>query len=262
MEESIRENEGENQSLREEIYETIIKLNQERLNLEQDSRFIEAGKVKAKLKLLGDEFIKVSLSELRERQLQEKHEFEERYEKELQEVQITFDENIQEKERQIQEKLTELQEMHGTTLRDLHSQLKSLSGNENRTTPEIINIEYQIKKLVSNQRYNEAGLLQKKLEVLKEKAREKNYFRNEDKTKNKMEKIIRDQMIELSAIESKLISERDSMIKAREKAIEAIHCKYRVFHDKMVKVHQSDAVNEERALKNFNPCSNYLIHGR
>lgn len=262
MEESIRENDNQDQSLREEIYETIIKLNQERLNLEQESRFIEAGKVKAKLRLLGDEFIKVSLSELRERQFQEKQEFEGRYEKELQEIQNTFDDGIQEKERHIQEKLSELQEMHAVNLRDLQTQLKASPSQESRTTPDIINMEYQIKRLVTTQRYDEAGVLQKKLEVLKGKAREKNSSRNEDKVRNRIEKIIRDQMIELSALESKLISERDSMIQAREKAIEAIHSKYRVFHDKMVKTHQNDAANEERALKNFNPSSNYLIQGK
>lgn len=262
MEESIRENDAQSQSLREEIYETIIKLNQERLSLEQEGKFIDAGKVKAKLKLLGDEFVKVSLSELRERQFQERQDFGGRYEKELQEVQGAFDSSIQDKERQIQEKLAETQELHAMNLRDLEAQLKALPSADGRPTPEIINMEYQIKRLVTDQRYNEAGLLQKKLEVLRAKAHEKNFSRNGEKIKNRIDKLVRDQMIEMAALESKLISERDSMIKAREKAIEAIHSKYRVFHEKMVKSHQVDAVNEEKALKNFNPSSNYLVSGK
>lgn len=248
--------------MREEIYETIIKLNQERLSLEQEGKFVEAGRVKAKLKLLGDEFVKVSLNEMRERQLQEKQEFEARYEKELEEIQGSYDVGIQEKEKYIQEKLSELQEIHGANLRELQAQLKAAPGLEVRTTPDIINMEYQIKRLVNDQRYDEAGIMQKKLDVLRLKARELNLTKTEEKIKNRLEKVMRDQMIELSALESKLLSERDTMLKAREKAVEATHSKYRVFYEKMLKTHQADAANEERALKNFNPSSNYIISGK
>lgn len=259
MEDSIQDNRAEERSLSDQILETILKFNEKRFQLEQDSKFLEAGRIKAKLAQLGDEYVKVRLEDLQNRQENEKKQFDANYEQELEEVQQTWDKKLEEKEKAIQEQLAQMQQLHASNIEKAQKQLKESQSLGYKPTPEILNLGYQIRLLVNDQRYTEAATLQKKLDVLKSKSEEKFGAKSDEKARNLLDKVVRDQMLELNALESKLASERDAIIKAREKGLNATHSKYKVIHDKLLKQHHQEEINEKKQLKNFNASSNQLL---
>lgn len=243
----------------EQIMETIVKFNEQRFQLEQAGKFIEAGRVKQKLTQLGLEYVKVRLEELKVKQSEEKNEFDKQYETELEEVQQAWDQNLEEKEKEIQSRLEELQGLQSEAFQREEARLREKENTEGKPTPEMLNAAYQIQQLVNKQRYDEAAVLQKRLEALRVKAIQKNGSNSDSKIKNALERILKSQVIELNSAEAKLLSEREAIISAREKSLNAVHSKYKVIHDKLIKSHTAEAINHERAFKNFNASSNQLI---
>lgn len=100
------------------------------------------------------------------------------------------------KEQAIQEGLISLQEAHKAKLQEEQERLRTTAFSA-KPTPEILNISHQI-KCRSKQRYNEAAVLQKRLETLRSKALEKIEMKSEDKIRNILEKMMREQAIEMS----------------------------------------------------------------
>ena len=63
---------------------------------------------------------------------------------------------------------------------------------------------------------------------------------------------------ELVAIEKRLNSDREELLRMREKDFEKVHSKFRVFREKLDNNHNADFIREEKKLKTFNPSANYL----
>lgn len=255
-----QERQDHEQSVTNEIFSTIIQLNRERLDYEHEHKFFEAGRIKDQLKKLGEEYTKVSLYTLRERQRQEKEGLEAEYEKELEELSKTWEERLQKNEEEIRNFMEATQERQREELGRFESDLKQNIPQQGRMSSEILNLEYQIEMLVKDQRYTEAGQLQKKLESQRNNCMIKISNKTEEKIRNMLEAVVKRQENEFVAIEKRLNSDREELLKMRDKDFEKIHSKFRVFREKLENNHNSEFIREERKLKSFNPSSNHLAN--
>jgi hypothetical protein len=123
----------------------------------------------------------------------------------------------------------------------------------------VLNLRFQIQKLVKNQRYVEAAHLKKKLNELEGKNHETNTRREIDKREHKFLHLKKKHENELMALEKKINIGKEEMIKAREKDFESIHLKFKVLKEKREKRHRQELIAEEKRLKRFKPCSKYLF---
>lgn len=250
----------EQQSIGDDIFKTIIQLNKERLEFEKANRFFDAAKVKNQLKLLGEEFIKITLFALREKQQGEKQSLEDEYERELNELNQIWEERLVKNEEELKNFLQETQERQREELTKFEEMLTQSIPQQGRFSPEILNIEYQVQMLVRDQRYNEAGNLLKRLESLKSQCLNKISDKTDEKIRNMLESMVKRHENELLVIEKRLNSDREELLKMREKDFEMVHSKFRIFRDKLEKNHNSDYIKEDRRLKSFNPSANYLAN--
>ncbi len=127
-------------------------------------------------------------------------------------------------------------------------------------SPEVLNLEFQIECLVKDQRYNEAGNLQKRLDMLKNECLHKINIKTDEKVRNLVENLNKRHVNELTAIEMRLNSDREKLLKMREKDFERVHSKFKVYREKLENNHNIDFISEEKKLKSFNPSSNQLAN--
>ena len=255
-----QERQEQEHSVTNEIFSTIVQLNRERLEFEREQKFFEAGRIKDQLKKLGSEYAKVSLYTLRERHRQEKEGLEAEYEKELDELSKTWEERLQKNEEEIRNFMEATQERQREELGRFEGDLKQNIPQQGRMSSEILNLEYQIEMLVKDQRYTEAGQLQKKLEGLRNNCMIKINTKTEEKVRNLLENMVKRQENEFIAIEKRLNSDREELLKMREKDFEKIHSKFRVFREKLENNHNAEFIREEKKMKGFNPSSNHLAN--
>lgn len=244
----------------QQIYERIVQLNRERLDLERSCNFLEAGRLKEHLTALGEEYKNAVLFAVRERQRVERDSLDGQYDEELRELTGAWDGRLEENEEEIRGAMLAVQEKQNEEIARYEEDLKGNMPVVGRMPPEVLNLEYQIERLVRDQRYTEAAQLQKKLEKSKRDAELKIHGKTEDKIKLLLENLIKKHETELLAVEARLNAERDTLLGAREKEFEGLHTKFRVFREKLEKNHAAEFNREERALKTFKASSNYLAH--
>lgn len=80
----------------------------------------------------------------------------------------------------------------------------------------------------------------------------------ESKIRSIIETLAKKNYTELTALEKRLLADREDLLKVREKELEKVNSKFKVFRIKLENNHNTDFIKEEKRLRNFNPCSNYL----
>lgn len=260
MEVQLKENEGKEDNIAQQIYNRIVEMNRERLELEKEHSFIEAGRIKEHLQALGEEYKNAVLYTIRERQRQERESLESQYEEELKEISNNWDTKLRENEEEIKQVMMSVQEKQNEELQKYEEELKQNMPVVGRMPPEVLNLEYQIEKMVKDQRYTEAAQLQKKLDKLKRESEMKIHKKTEDKIRTLLENLIKKHETELVAIESRLNTDRDNLLLSREKEFENLHSKFKVFREKLENNHNTEFNREEKALKGFKASSNYLAY--
>ena len=83
-------------------------------------------------------------------------------------------------------------------------------------------------------------------------------MRTDEKIWNLIEAGIKRHQNELVATEKKINTEREELLKIREKDFDKLHSKFKVFREKLENNHTSDFIWEEKRLRTFNPSSNHL----
>lgn len=260
MEVQLKENDGREDNVAQQMFNRIVQLNRERLELEKEHNFIEAGRLKDHINALGEEYKNAVLYTIRERQKQEKESLEQQYDEELREISGIWDRKLEENEEEIKQVMITVQERQNEEIQKYEEELKQNMPVVGRMPPEVLNLEYQIEMLVKDQRYTEAAQLQKRLAKLKIDAEGKIHQNTESKIKILLENLIKKHETELMSLEAKLNSERDQLLKLREKEFENLHTKFRVFREKLEKNHSAEFNKEEKALKGFKASSNYLAY--
>lgn len=260
MDDSKSEKYQKHSDTAEQIFETIVNYNRERLEQEHSHNYLAAGRIKQHLKQLGEEYQRAVLMSIRERQRTERDGLEVQYEKEIGDISIEWEKRLEENEEEIKNSMTEIQERHGEELQKYENRLKENMPIVGRMPAEVLNLEYQIAQLVKDQRYDEAAVLQKKLDRARADSHLKINYKTEEKIRNLLETAIKKQENEIMALEKRLNKERDDILKNREKEFEAVHSKYKVYREKLESNHNSEFIKEEKKLKKFNPSSNYLAY--
>jgi len=125
-----------------------------------------------------------------------------------------------------------------------------------KMSPEVLNLEYQIERLVKDQRYKEAHGLQKKCEDLKQKCMSKIDTATESRKQHKIEHFLQKQEYEMQALIYKIDTGREELIKAREKDYQKLVSKYRVLRENLDDTQILEFQKTEKTLKNFKPSSN------
>ena len=260
MEVQLKETEGKENNIAQQIYDRIVEMNRERLELEKEHNFIEAGRIKVHLEALGEEYKNAVLYSIRDRQRQEKESLEYQYDEELRELSGNWDKKLEENEEEIKQVMMSIQEKQNEELQKYEEELKQNMPVVGRMPPEVLNLEYQIEKMVKDQRYTEAAQMQKKLDKLKRESEMKIHQKTENKIRSLLENLIKKHETELLAVESRLNTERDNLLLAREKDFESVHSKFKVFREKLENNHNTEFNREEKTLKGFKASSNYLAY--
>lgn len=241
-------------SMINEIYKSIVQLNRERLECEKNYQFVEAGKIKDHLTKLGEEYVRVSLHMLREKQQSEKEGLEAEYEKEMDNLNAKWENRLKTSEEETQKQYDEIRERQQQEMEALQEKLQN-APTMIKMTPEIINLEYQISVLVKDQRYTEAAVVQKKLEKLKEKALQKGHGNLDESLRNKFEAANKRKENELIAVEKRINSMRESLFREKDTEFEQLNSRFKVYREKLENNHVNEFIKEEKRLKSFNPYS-------
>lgn len=245
-------------SMIQEIFKNIVQLNKERMECERNFQFVEAGRIKDNLKKLGEEYIRVNMVMMREKQRNEKESLEAEYEKDADASNAKWDAEIAKSEEDAENQYNEITQRQQQELSDVQEKLKKVEEREIKMSPEILNLQHQIMALVKDQRYNEAAVLQKKLEKLRDACVQKNQFTMDESIRNKLEAVHRKHENEIMAIEKRINANREALYKAKETEFEQLNSRFKVYREKLENNHANELIKEEKRMKSFNPCSNNL----
>ena len=242
----------------QELFKSIVQLNKDRLECEKNFHFVDAGRIKDHLKKLGEEYVRVSLHAIREKQQGEKDGLEAEYEKELDQLNAKWEAELTQNEDQARMQFEEVQQRQQQEMAEFQERLKKEVPNQVKMSSEVLNLEYQVSALVKDQRYNEAAVVQKKLEKLRDQVIVKANSGIDDSIRLKLEAASKKQENEIVAIEKRINSNRDLLLRAKNEEFERLNSKFRVYREKLENNHVNEFLKEEKRLKGFNPCSNSL----
>jgi len=242
----------------QELFKSIVQLNKDRLECEKNFQFVDAGRIKDHLKKLGEEYVRVSLHAIREKQQGEKDGLEAEYEKELDQLNAKWETELTQNEEQARVQFEEVQQRQQQEMGEFQERLKKEVPNQVKMSSEVLNLEYQVSALVKDQRYNEAAVVQKKLERLRDQVIVKANSGIDDSIRLKLEAASKKQENEIVAIEKRINSNRDLLLRAKNEEFERLNSKFRVYREKLENNHVNEFLKEEKRLKGFNPCSNSL----
>ena len=135
----------------DELFSSIVHLNKERLQLDQEKRFFEAGLIKDQLKRIGEQYVNTSLYSLRERQQLEKQGLEQEYQKEIEELTHIWAQRIVQNEEEIAKVLQAAHEGQKDQIVSIENSLRQNMPQQVRFPPKVLNLEYQVAQLAKDQ---------------------------------------------------------------------------------------------------------------
>ena len=247
---------GEKGSLENEIFEAIAQLNEERMAHEAQGDFMQAARVKDRLQKLGEEFEKRKLNDLKNKHQNEKDALENEFQKELNSCTDFWGDKITQYNEQSQSLENELRSKHEENLESYQAKLEEQMPKVGKMSPEILNLEYQIQRLVKDQRYKEAHALQKKAEALRQKCSVKIDNETAQRRNHKIDHFLQKQDYEMQALCKKIDTGREELVKAKEKDYQKLVSKYRVQRENLDDSQILEYQKHLKTLKMFKPSSN------
>jgi len=109
---------------------------------------------------------KKKLNYIKQNHQEQKDQLENEFQKELNECNEFWEKKIEDYNESSNNLQSELAEKHQARLEKYEETLNESMPDEGRMTPEVLNLEFQIRMLVRDQRYKEADALQKKTGAL------------------------------------------------------------------------------------------------
>merc|ERR1712159_358646 len=137
---------------------TIAALNKNRVECEQTGNFMEAARLKEKINKLGEDFYRRKMSESRQKHQGQKDLLEGEFQKELTQCEEFWNNKIETYNEQSTNLEEELREKHERQLGDFEVELDQKIQKVGKLSPEVLNLEYQIARLVKDQRYTRRTL--------------------------------------------------------------------------------------------------------
>merc|ERR1712150_259105 len=145
---------------------------------------------------------------------------------------------------------------HEENLELYQTKLEEQMPKVGKMSPEVLNLEYQIERLVKNQRYTEAHALQKKVEALRQKCSAKIDNQTFERRNHKIDHFLQKQDYEMQALCKKIDTGREELVKAKEKDYQKLVSKYRVLRENLDDSQILEYQKHLRTLKMFKPSSN------
>lgn len=202
--------------------------------------------------------------DVRQKHQNEKDALENEFQKELNSCNDFWNNKIEQYNTQSASLEEELQEKHKEKYQVYEKKLEEEMPKVGKMSPEVLNMEFQIEKLVKDQRYKEAHALQKKVEVLRQKCWSKIDNQTTARRNHKIEFFLQKQEYEMQALCKKIDTGREELIKAREKDYQKLVSKYRVLRENLDDTQILEFQRAEKTLKMFKPSSNFFnksLHG-
>jgi len=212
--------------------------------------------VKERINSLGERFYRRKLMDLKVKHQSEKDQLENEFQKELNDCNSFWEKKIEDYNSSSQQLQDELHEKHQSRLQSYEGTLDENMPQVSKMSPEVLNLEYQIARLVKDQRYKEAHGLQRKADEQRAKCLKKNESLINQRKNNKVDHFLQKQEYEMQALCYKIDTGREELIKAREKDYQKLVSKYRVLRENLDDTQIMDYHKTEKTLKNFKPSSN------
>lgn len=157
----------------------VVLLLKARRNTSVDQNYLAAGKVRLELEKQASIVHKKIINEAKSRHRIERSNLEDQFDNELMLYKQFWNTKVADFERTCQGIREELEARHVEDKEKHEENLKANLHMKASMTPEVVNTEYQINKLVKAQRYFEADRLMKKSEKIVNGGHKESYLKKE-----------------------------------------------------------------------------------
>ena len=139
-----------NENVLENIHNVIIQYNSQRLMLEQEEKYVEAGAIKAEIERLGEQYKTFTIQMLRQQQQQEKDQIEFQYQKELEQKQQFWQNKMEENGKEMESMLQAMQMKQQEEIEKKQNEFVANLQYQGKPTPEMLKCEISMKTLAKN----------------------------------------------------------------------------------------------------------------
>jgi hypothetical protein len=247
-------------------YEEIKQLMEEKEQLVQQGKYLEADQIKIKIEQMKKGKNTEKIGNLHENQVQERKNLENDYETERKELEEKWDKKIQEFVEKGKKEEKELVETHNKKMEEYISKLTAEYPRIKYST-EYLNGRVQENKLAKQERYKEAA--QKKLinDKMQQKENEKYELERSENINKNAEILGLKQEQDLAVVRARLARIYDLLMSRKEKEIEILNSKFKGKKQELVgiqtrKMNITEDANKDRAWEGANRLTNLALSGK
>ena len=247
-------------------YQEIKKLMEEKENLVQQGKYLEADQIKIKIEQMKKGRNKEKIGNLHENQVQERKNLENDYESQRKELEEKWDKKIQEFVEKGKKEEKELVETHNKKMEEYISKLTAEYPRIKYST-EYLNGRVQENKLAKQERYKEAA--QKKLinDKMQQKENEEYELERSENINKNAEILGVKQEQDLAVVRARLARIYDLLMSKKEKEIEILNNKFKGKKQELVgiqtrKMNITEDTNKDRAWEGANRLTNLALSNK
>ena len=244
-------------------YEEIKQLMEEKEQLVQQGKYLEADQIKIKIEQMKKGKNTEKIGNLHENQVQERKNLENDYETERKELEEKWDKKIQEFVEKGKKEEKELVETHNKKMEEYISKLTAEYPRIKYST-EYLNGRVQENKLAKQERYKEAA--QKKVinDKMQQKENEKYEQERSENINKNAETLGIKQEQDLNVLRARLARIYDLLVSKKDKALETLNNKYKNKKQELIGIQTrqmniSTNVNADRAWEGSNKLTKMAL---
>ena len=188
----------------------------------------------------------------------ELEEFDKKYEEEYINLNNVWDSKIEDLNSKNDEIMNELYNKHNNELKSKQMELESNQPRNNKVPPQILNIKFQIEKLVKLQKYKEADVMSKKLNTLLEQYATDKNTEITDKCNNIIELIQKSHDKEINAYKVKFENKLSELLTAKNNELSELNKKFITAKNKLLDTQKLNYNKYKKELLSFKANSNIV----
>ena len=247
-------------------YQEIKKLMEEKEQLAQQGKYLEAEQIKLKIEQMKKGSNNQKIGSLHENQVQERKNLENDYESERKELEEKWDKKIQEFVEKGKKEEKELVETHNKKMEEYISKLTAEYPRIKYST-EYLNGRVQENKLAKSERFKEAA--QKKIinDKMQQKENEKYELERSENINKNAETLGIKQEQDLTVLRARLARIYDLLMSKKEKELETLNNKFKGKKQELVgvqmrKMNITEDANKDRAWEGSNRLTNLALSNK
>lgn len=188
----------------------------------------------------------------------ELEEFDRKYEEEYINLNNVWDSKIEDLNSKNDEIMNELYNKHNNELKSKQAELESNQPRNNKIPPQILNIKFQIEKLVKLQKYKEADVMSKKLNTLLEQYATDKNTEITDKCNNIIELIQKSHDKEINAYKVKFENKLSELLTTKNNELSELNKKFITAKNKLLDTQKLNYNKYKKELLSFKANSNIV----